>query len=146
MTSRERVKRTFAHEITDRVPINYDTNPTIHNKAKLAFGCQTDEDFLQALGVDYRSGWVRYDGPLLYKEVPGLNIDATYGFYTRWIDNGSFLIKINRHVDPWVQGFGMGLRGSLFGYFLRLDYAWGLEDYKIHKKNGMLMFSLGLDF
>jgi len=66
--------------------------------------------------------------------------------YTRWIDNGSFLIKINRHVDPWVQGFGMGLRGSLFGYFLRLDYAWGLEDYKIYKKNGMLMFSIGLDF
>ncbi|MDR0207131.1 MAG: hypothetical protein LBI45_07755 [Bacteroidales bacterium] len=66
--------------------------------------------------------------------------------YTRWIDNGSFLIKISRHVDPWVQGFGMGLRGSLFGYFLRLDYAWGLEDYKVYKKNGILMFSLGLDF
>jgi hypothetical protein len=45
-----------------------------------------------------------------------------------------------------VQSFGMGLRASLFGYFLRLDYAWGLENLKIYKKNGMLIFSLGLDF
>jgi len=66
--------------------------------------------------------------------------------YTRWIDNGNIIIKINRQVDPWIQGFGMGLRGSLFGYFLRLDYAWGLENLKIYKKNGMLMLSVGLDF
>jgi hypothetical protein len=66
--------------------------------------------------------------------------------YTRWVQNGNFLIKINRQVDPWVQGFGMGLRGSLFGYFIRLDYAWGLEDLKIYRKNGMFMFSIGLDF
>ena|GEM_PF-4217 len=66
--------------------------------------------------------------------------------YTRWIDNGYMVIKINRQVDPWVQGFGMGLRASLFGYFLRLDYAWGLENMKIYKKKGMLMFSIGLDF
>jgi len=66
--------------------------------------------------------------------------------YTRWIYAGNITAKINRQVDPWVQGFGMGLRASLFGYFLRLDYAWGLENMKIYKKNGMLMFSLGLDF
>jgi hypothetical protein len=66
--------------------------------------------------------------------------------YTRWIYNGNFAIKINRQVDPWVQGFGMGLRASLFGYFIRLDYAWGLENLKIYKKKGMLMLSIGLDF
>jgi hypothetical protein len=66
--------------------------------------------------------------------------------YTRWIYAGPITIKINRQVDPWVQGFGMGLRTSLLGYFLRLDYAWGLENMKINKKNGMLMFSIGLDF
>jgi hypothetical protein len=66
--------------------------------------------------------------------------------YTRWIDAGNIIVKINRQVDPWVQGFGMGLRGSLFGYFIRLDYAWGLENMKIYRKNGMLMLSLGLDF
>ena len=66
--------------------------------------------------------------------------------YTRWIFDKYLIIKINRQVDPWVQGFGIGLRGSLFGYFMRLDYAWGLENMTIYKKNGMLMFSIGLDF
>jgi len=66
--------------------------------------------------------------------------------YTRWIHSGNITARVNRHVDPWVQGFGMGLRASLFGYFFRLDYAWGLENMKIHRKNGMLIFSLGLDF
>jgi len=66
--------------------------------------------------------------------------------YTRWIHNGNITVRVNRQVDPWVQGFGMGLRASLFGYFLRLDYAWGLENMQIYRKNGMLMFSLGLDF
>jgi len=66
--------------------------------------------------------------------------------YTRWVHSGNIIVKVNRQVDPWVQGFGMGLRASLFGYFFRLDYAWGLENMKIYRKNGMLMFSLGLDF
>ena len=66
--------------------------------------------------------------------------------YTRWIYNKYITIKINRQVDPWVQGFGMGLRASLFGYFFRLDYAWGMENLKIYKKKGMLMLSIGLDF
>jgi len=66
--------------------------------------------------------------------------------YTRWIYDGNIIAKINRQVDPWVQGFGMGLRASLFGYFLRLDYAWGLENMQIYRKNGMLMLSIGLDF
>jgi len=66
--------------------------------------------------------------------------------YTRWVYSGNITAKISRQVDPWVQGLGMGLRASLFGYFLRLDYAWGLENMKIYKKNGMLLFSIGLDF
>jgi len=66
--------------------------------------------------------------------------------YTRWIQSGNILVKVNRQVDPWVQGFGIGLRASVFGYFLRLDYAWGLENLQIYRKNGMVMFSIGLDF
>jgi len=66
--------------------------------------------------------------------------------YTRWIESGNIKAKITRQVAPWVQGFGMGLRASLFGYFLRFDYAWGLENMQIYRKNGMFMFSIGLDF
>jgi hypothetical protein len=49
-------------------------------------------------------------------------------------------------VDPFVGGFGLGLRVSVFGYFLRFDYAWGVEDYKIYNRKGMFNFSIGLDF
>ena len=38
MTSRERVKRTFEFEKTDRVTIGYDTNEAIHAKFSRALG------------------------------------------------------------------------------------------------------------
>lgn len=66
--------------------------------------------------------------------------------YTRWVTAGDITVRVKRQVDPIIGGFGLGLRAKLFGYFLRLDYAWGVEDYKIQDKRGMLMFSLGLDF
>ena len=66
--------------------------------------------------------------------------------YTRYVINGPIIAKITRQVEPFVGGFGLGLRVSFFGYFLRFDYAWGVEDYKIYNPKGMFNFSLGLDF
>lgn len=66
--------------------------------------------------------------------------------YTRIIDNGPIHAEVKRQVDPFVGGFGIGARFSIFGYFLRFDYAWGVEDLKIDNKKGMFMFSLGTDF
>ena len=45
-----------------------------------------------------------------------------------------------------MGGFGVGARCSLLGYFLRFDYAWGVEDFKIANKKGMFLFSIGTDF
>lgn len=66
--------------------------------------------------------------------------------YTRWVQSGDITAQVKRHVEPIIGGFGIGLRAKLFGYFLRLDYAWGVEDYKIKEKRGRLHFSIGLDF
>lgn len=66
--------------------------------------------------------------------------------YTRYVINGPITAKITRQVEPFVGGFGLGLRVSVFGYFLRFDYAWGVEDYKIYNPKGMFNFSIGLDF
>ena len=87
MTARRRVLNTFAYHKADRVPINYFTNPTIHAKVAAALGCADYESLMQALGVDYRGVGAHYTGPLLYKEIPGLNVDPVYGFYTKWIPN-----------------------------------------------------------
>jgi len=66
--------------------------------------------------------------------------------YTRFIDSGPIHAEVKRQVDPWVGGFGIGARFAIFGYFLRFDYAWGVEDMKIDNKKGMFMFSIGTDF
>ena len=66
--------------------------------------------------------------------------------YTRYIDSGPIHAEVKRQVDPFVGGFGIGARISVFGYFLRFDYAWGVEDWKIANKKGMFMFSICTDF
>ena len=66
--------------------------------------------------------------------------------YTRVIESGNITAIVKRQVEPVVGGVGLGLRASLFGYFLRLDYAWGIEDWHIYNKKGIFTFSLGLDF
>jgi len=54
------------------------------------------------------------------------------------------LLKIKQFKDPLVAGTGFGLRTSLFGYFLKLDYAWGIDSG--HLLDPMLYFSMGFDF
>lgn len=66
--------------------------------------------------------------------------------YTRYVISGPITAMVRRQVDPFVGGFGLGLRCELLGYFLRLDYAWGAEDFKIVDKKGMFLFSIGTDF
>src|SRR5690606_12822166 len=43
------------------------------------------------------------------------------------VKNPSVSVRVNYFKDPFVFGYGFGARASLFGYFLRLDYAWGIE-------------------
>jgi len=46
--------------------------------------------------------------------------------------------------DPVVGGIGFGLRTTLLGYFVRVDWGWGIENGEINKKS-QFMFSLSLD-
>ena len=52
MSSRERVRRTFDFEKTDRVTIGYEANGLIHQKLLAALGV-SDDGLQTALGVDY---------------------------------------------------------------------------------------------
>lgn len=53
-------------------------------------------------------------------------------------------IKLRNQIDPLIGGTGLGLRSKLLGYFVRFDYAWGVEDGLL--QNPRAYFSLGLDF
>jgi len=47
--------------------------------------------------------------------------------------------------EPIVAGYGGGLRTKLFGYFIRFDTAWGIQDMTVNKKP-VYYVSLSLDF
>ncbi len=53
-------------------------------------------------------------------------------------------IKVNYFRDPIIMGTGTGVRTTLFGYFLKFDYAWGIETRVFQAP--VKHFSIGLDF
>jgi Tol biopolymer transport system component len=53
-------------------------------------------------------------------------------------------VTLFRQKEPIVGGFGTGIRSRIFGYFIRLDFAWGVDDKEIRK--GMTMLSFCTDF
>lgn len=58
--------------------------------------------------------------------------------------NGSITVIYENQTEPVVGGVGWGLRAKVWGYFVRFDYAWGIE-------NGLFLpptthLSFGLDF
>lgn len=63
---------------------------------------------------------------------------------TSVISSPNVYVTVNYFRDPLVAGYGAGIRTTIFGYFLRLDYAWGVETRRIQKP--LLYLSLGLDF
>lgn len=58
--------------------------------------------------------------------------------------NSAVRVKVTYFRDPIVAGYGVGARALLFGYFARVDYAWGIETREIQPP--MWHFSLGMDF
>ena len=54
-------------------------------------------------------------------------------------------ITIINQDDPVVGGYGFGLRSTVFGYYMRADWAWGIVN-GIPSKKPMFNFSLSLDF
>jgi Tol biopolymer transport system component len=56
------------------------------------------------------------------------------------------VIQINARYfrDPLVLGYGFGFRSTLLGYFVKLDYAWGVETREV--LDPRLYLSLGFDF
>jgi len=92
LTSKERVRRAFAFEKADRVPINYFTNPGVHARLMEHLGlAQNDSAGLyNRLGVDFRGIGAGYSGPALHvSSREDRMVNGMYGFVHRWIENES---------------------------------------------------------
>lgn len=53
-------------------------------------------------------------------------------------------ITIDSNREPIVAGYGFGVRSMLLGYWIRLDWAWGIENNIILPR--IFYFSMNLDF
>ncbi len=77
-----------------------------------------------------------WQGPTPYDKDSPLN--------TVTISNPTVNVTVNYFRDPIVAGYGFGVRSVLFGYFIRFDYAWGIETRVV--QDPIFYFSLGKDF
>lgn len=60
------------------------------------------------------------------------------------IVDGPLTVTVFKNTDPIVAGYGFGLRSTLLGYFVRADWAWGVED-EVSKKRPIFYLSLSFD-
>lgn len=91
LNSRERVRRAFARQEPDCVPIQYLDNPGVRKRMKAYFDLAADDDegLLVRLGTDFRGIWPAHRGPRLHAEIPERHVDSAWGTRTRWIANDS---------------------------------------------------------
>lgn len=94
-------------------------------------------DFFRNLQIcafaDAGTSWV---GLTPYSEENSIN--------RRHVTTGPLHITIESIRNPIVEGFGFGIRSMLLGQFIRLDYAWGIEDWQLAGQQ--IFLSAGLDF
>lgn len=69
--------------------------------------------------------------------------DNTNSFNVKIVEEKNILIKIQNNQEPMVYGYGFGIRSKLFGYHVRLDWAWGIDDGIVTQARYL---SLALDF
>lgn len=55
-----------------------------------------------------------------------------------------FYAKVSNFKDPFLWGYGLGVRSKIFNYFTRFDTAWGVDD-KV-TGNAKFYLSIGYDF
>ncbi|MBX2957529.1 MAG: translocation protein TolB [Cyclobacteriaceae bacterium] len=60
------------------------------------------------------------------------------------IKNGPFEVDIKNFLNPWLYSYGLGMRTVMFGYYMKFDLAWPVENYTVG--NPQFLFTLGFDF
>jgi hypothetical protein len=64
------------------------------------------------------------------------------GYDTDKISNGPVTVTLDSNREPIIAGFGAGARAQIFGYFVRADWAWGIENHYLLPRIFYLSFSL----
>ena len=101
-----------------------------------------------------------YNGPVRSSFFSNLQFVAFFDIGSAWtgpspfraentislvtIGNNTFEAEIQTFKNPWMMGYGGGLRTVLLGYFMKLDFAWPIEDNVVGDTR--IYLTLGHDF
>lgn len=142
MSAKERVRRTFAHEKTDRVTIGYEANGGIHMRLARELGVRDGsmEDVLRVLGVDYRGVGAPYTGPSLHPVPPNRHVDQLEGCIMRWVEHetGGYLDFCDfplKDADEDAFSYFPIPNPDNFDYDAALDQAKSITDYAVYVGN-----------
>lgn len=64
--------------------------------------------------------------------------------YKEYYEQGPIHVTVKNQKNPIVGGYGLGVRSTVLGYYVRADYAWGMEDGVV--KDPIFYLSFSLDF
>ncbi|HEY5751353.1 MAG TPA: hypothetical protein VIU12_35065 [Chryseolinea sp.] len=100
------------------------------------------------------------NGPISSNLLRNLQFIAFYDIGTSWsgkppfnstnsvsyeeIADGPFKAQIKNYLNPWLYSYGLGVRTVLFGYYIKGDLAWPVENYQVSKPR--VFVTLGFDF
>ncbi|MCC7302280.1 MAG: PD40 domain-containing protein [Bacteroidia bacterium] len=95
-------------------------------------------DFLQNFQIigfgDVGTAW---NGPDPFSDENALN--------TTFLGGYPVLVTLKNQREPIVGGYGFGLRSRILGYFVRADWAWGVDDGVVQKPR-LFYLSFSTDF
>lgn len=100
-------------------------------------------------------------GRIRYKIIRNFQVTAFFDAGTAWHGRTPFsdenvintltlesppavVVNVKYFRDPLIYGYGVGVRTSFFGYFVKADYAWGVETRIVQQPR--LYLSFGMDF
>lgn len=63
---------------------------------------------------------------------------------TRQVAEGAFKVDLKEYLNPWLYSYGFGFRSMMLGYYIKFDFAWPVENYKV--KDPRALVTLGFDF
>lgn len=99
-----------------------------------------------------RSDFVKNFQTVLFADVgtawSGLNPYSDDNYFNTTVVGGQggdpVKVILRNQDEPVISGYGFGFRSRFLAYFVKLDFAWGLEDGRLNSPKSYL--SVGLDF
>jgi Tol biopolymer transport system component len=99
-------------------------------------------------------------GPIASNFFRNMQLTAFYDIGTSWtgkpsfggkrsvrsriVESSPFEVKIDEYLNPWLYSYGLGFRSLMFGYYLKFDLAWPVENYIV--QNPRVHLTFGFDF